>query len=43
MSDARQAIAAAEEADAARLSPVPLTDARLAGTSKCGARKEPRD
>jgi len=28
MSDARQAIAAAEEADAARLAPVPLTDAR---------------
>ena len=28
MSDARQAIAAAEDADAARLAPVPLTDAR---------------
>jgi len=28
MSDARQAITAAEEADAARLAPVPLTDAR---------------
>jgi hypothetical protein len=28
MSDARQTIAAAEEVDAARLSPVPLTDAR---------------
>jgi len=28
MSDARQAIAAAEQADAARLAPVPLTDAR---------------
>ena len=28
MSDARQAIAAAEQADAARLAPIPLTSAR---------------
>lgn len=28
MSDARQAIAAAEQADAARLAPIPLSDAR---------------